>query len=58
MFGRSFGSTVSLLNEIKFAASFGLEFRKANEKRKLDPHTPALRSKGEKARNRSLINRK
>ena len=27
-------------------------FCQENEKRKRDPHTPALRSKGEKARNR------
>lgn len=27
-------------------------FLQGNEKRKRDPHTPALRSKGEKARNR------
>lgn len=27
-------------------------FHSVNEKRKRDPHTPAIRSKGEKARNR------
>lgn len=34
-------------------SSFRKSFYRDNEKRKRDPFTPALRSKGEKARNRS-----
>ena len=34
-------------------ADFWKSFQLDNEKRKRDPFTPALRSKGEKARNRS-----
>jgi hypothetical protein len=33
-------------------SDFWKSFYRDNEKRKLDPFTPALRSKGEKARNR------
>ncbi|WP_274644164.1 hypothetical protein [Pseudomonas serbica] len=56
-FGKSFHLTINLLNEVGFP-SVGLRasFHRENEKRKLDPFTPAFRSKGEKARNRHKRN--
>jgi hypothetical protein len=46
-----------VIQQAKVAAdtvsSFWTSFYRDNEKRKRDPFTPALRSKGEKARNRS-----
>lgn len=56
-FGKSFHMTVSLLNDVGFpSAGLRASFHRENEKRKLDPFTPALRSKGEKARNRRKRN--
>lgn len=40
------------LNTISHAAKLSQSFYQDNEKRKIDPFKPALRSKGEKARNR------
>lgn len=56
-FGKSLQMTVNLLNEVGFpSAGLRASFHRENEKRKLDPFTPALRSKGEKARNRRKRN--
>ncbi|MCY1308093.1 hypothetical protein D9M68_912470 [compost metagenome] len=38
---------------MKTVSDFSKSFHRDNEKRKRDPFMPALRSKGEKARNRS-----
>lgn len=38
---------------MKTVSDFYKSFHRDNEKRKRDPFTPALRSKGEKSRNRS-----
>jgi hypothetical protein len=49
--------TIRAVAEASFAINTVSDFRKSfhrdNEKRKRDPFMPALRSKGEKARNRS-----